>query len=56
MPKVKQKISGCFRTRNGADTFCTLHSYLATLHKQGANLFLALTMTFQGNPPQPRFV
>jgi transposase len=56
MPKVKQKISGCFRTRNGADTFCTLHSYLATLHKQGANLFHALIMTFQGNPPQPRFV
>ncbi|KFB68129.1 MAG: hypothetical protein CAPSK01_001981 [Candidatus Accumulibacter vicinus] len=55
MPKVKQKISGCFRTRKGADTFCTLRSYLATMHKQGANLFQALTLTFQGNPPQPRF-
>lgn len=39
MPKVKQKISGCFRTRNGADTFCTLRSYLATMHKQGENHF-----------------
>lgn len=55
MPKVKQKVSGCFRTKNGADTFCTLRSYLATMHKQGANLFHALTMTFQGDPPQPRF-
>ena len=55
MPKVKQKISGGFRTKNGADTFCTLRSYLATMHKQGANLFHALTLTFQGNPPQPRF-
>ncbi len=55
MPKVKQKISGCFRTKNGADTFCTLRSYLATMHKQGANLFHALTLTFQGNPPQPCF-
>lgn len=55
MPKVKQKISGCFRTKNGADTFCTVRSYLATMHKQGANLFHALTLTFQGNPPQPRF-
>lgn len=55
MPKVKQKISGGFRTQTGLDTFCTIRSYLATLHKQGANLFLALTLTFQGSPPQPRF-
>ncbi len=55
MPKVKQKISGGFRTKNGADTFCTIRSYLATLHKQGTNLFHALTLTFQGKPPQPRF-
>jgi transposase len=55
MPKVKQKISGGFRTSAGLDTFCTLRSYLATLHKQGVNLFHALTLTFQGRPPQPRF-
>jgi transposase len=56
MPKVKQKISGGFRTTAGLDTFCTIRSYLATLHKQqDANLFLALTLTFQGTPPQPRF-
>lgn len=55
MPKVKQKISGGFRTQNGATTFCVIRSYLATLHKQGDNLFHALTLTFQGNPPQPRF-
>ena len=55
MPKVKQKISGCFRTKNGVDTFCVIRSYLATLHKQGDNLFHSLTMTFMGHPPQPRF-
>lgn len=55
MPKVKQKVSGGFRTVAGLETFCTIRSYLATLHKQGDNLFHALTMTFQGNPPQPRF-
>jgi transposase len=55
MPKVKQKVSGGFRTPAGLDTFCTIRSYLATLHKQGANLFHALTLTFQGSPPQPRF-
>lgn len=55
MPKVKQKISGGFRTKAGLDTFCTIRSYLATLHKQGTNVFHALTLTFQGSPPQPRF-
>lgn len=54
MPKVKQKISGCFRTPAGADTFCTIRSYLATMQKQDVNLFHALTLAFQGNPPQPR--
>ncbi len=56
MPKVKQKVSGGFRTKNGADNFCTIRSYLATMHKQRQNLFAALTLTFQGNTPQPRFV
>ena len=55
MLKVKQKISGGFRTQAGLETFCTLRSYLATLHKQGANPFLALTLAFQGHTPQPRF-
>lgn len=55
MPKVKQKISGGFRTLAGLETFCVIRSYLATLHKQGYNLFQALTKTFQGNVPQPRF-
>jgi transposase len=55
MPKVKQKVSGCFRTLRGAQSFCTIRSYLDTLRKQGANLFHALTLTFQGNVPQPRF-
>src|ERR671915_1658390 len=55
MPKVKQQVSGCFRTLAGAQSFCTIRSYLDTLRKQGANLFHALTQTFQGNVPQPRF-
>jgi transposase len=55
MAKIRQKISGGFRTQNGAQTFCVIRSYLATMHKQGANLFDALTLTFQGQPPQPRF-
>lgn len=55
MPKVKQKISGCFRTPEGADTFCIIRSYLASIHKQGADLFNALCETFRGQTPQPAF-
>jgi len=54
MPKVKQKISGGFRTQAGATRFCVIRSYLETLRKQGANLIDALTQAFQGTVPQPR--
>jgi transposase len=54
MPKVKQKVSGCFRTPEGAAAFCTIRSYLATLHQQGFDLLQSLVLSFQGNVPQPR--
>jgi transposase len=53
MPKVKQKISGCFRTLKGAQDFCTIRSYLDTMHKQKHNLFEVLRLTFTGCPPSP---
>ena len=53
MAKVKQKISGCFRTTHGADTFFTIRSYLATMHKQKANLFDCLVSVFHGQTTQP---
>lgn len=53
MPKVKQKISGCFRTFKGAQDFCTIRSYLDTMHKQGHNLFEVLRSTFRGCAPLP---
>jgi transposase len=55
MSKVRQKISGCFRTKEGASTFFTIRSYLATMHKQGACLFDCLVSTFAGQPIQPRW-
>lgn len=55
MPKVKQKVSGCFRTIEGAQTYCVIRSYVATMHKQGANVFDSLVAAFKGAPPQPCF-
>lgn len=54
MSKVKQKIAGCFRTKKGIDTYCTIRSYLATMQKQKANLYQSLVLTFQGKTPQPK--
>jgi transposase len=54
MPKVKHKIAGCFRTTEGAQAFCIIRSYLATLQKQHFDLFSSLVQVFKGNVPQPR--
>jgi transposase len=53
MPKVKQKIAGCFRTDSGADAFCAIRSYLTTMGRQGRNAFECLTLAFQGQTPLP---
>ena len=42
MIKVKQKISGGFRTMKGAETFCTLRGFISTQRKQGENVFCSL--------------
>jgi transposase len=54
MPKLKQKVSGCFRSERGVDHFATIRSYLSTLRKQSADIFKSLVLTFQGTPPMPR--
>jgi transposase len=53
MPRVKQKISGCFRALKGAQTFCTIRSYLDTICKQGHHTFEVLRLTFFRRPLSP---
>jgi transposase len=51
MIKVQHKISGCFRSMDGAKTFCRVRSYLSNCRKQGMVATCALTMLFQGKNP-----
>jgi transposase len=51
MTKVQQKISGCFRSMEGAKIFCRVRSYLATCRKHGMSATEALTLLFQGKNP-----
>jgi hypothetical protein len=50
MVKVKQKVSGTFRTRIGAETFCAIRSYISTVRKQGRNVIDAIHDALLGNP------
>lgn len=49
MFKLKQKISGTFRTQKGAKYFCRITSFISTLKKQGRNVWEALCQLFQNN-------
>jgi len=50
MIKVKQKVSGCFRTLEGAERFACIRGYISTVRKNSRNIFEAIKDAFLGSP------
>lgn len=53
MMKVKQKISGCFRSKEGATSFANIRSYIDTMRKNGFCIMDAIGQAIAGKPILP---
>ena len=53
MIKLKQKVSGCFRTVQGAKTFCRIRSYISSARKNDLRVLDALRMAVRDDPFYP---
>lgn len=49
MAKVKQKVSGCFRSEFYAHAYCRISSYIQTMQNKGYNPLLAIQIAFSGH-------
>lgn len=50
MNKVKQKISGCFRSTLHSEDFCRIRSYICTARKNAVGAFESISGLFRGRP------
>ncbi|MBT9140837.1 MAG: hypothetical protein DDT30_01421 [Dehalococcoidia bacterium] len=50
MMKVQQKISGTFRSTQGADIFCRIRGYISTVRKNSPPVIDAIQVVFEKNP------
>lgn len=51
--KLQRKVSGCFRTFEGAKHFCAIRSYLQAAFRHGKHRLDVLVALFNGNPWMP---
>lgn len=53
MTKVQQKISGTFRSEQGAKNFCRIRGYISTVHKNSLSVIDSISAIFNGNSRLP---